>query len=184
MGQQGKASSFANNLEGIAALGAFCQAHQADLVAMEATGGYEQQAFALLSEQGLPVAILNPRAVRQFAQSMGSLEKTDAIVSVAQISAAILGNFSTREFVLVDLAPGPIPDCLYGRVLSYIGVTGIVNGAPRTALVVELDDAALSAIAMAWVHHLAARIMPYLRPPDDSVSFLERLHALQDTRIG
>ena len=46
---------------------------------MEATGGYEQQAFALLSEQGLGVAILNPRAVRQFAESMGSLEKTDRI---------------------------------------------------------------------------------------------------------
>ena len=46
---------------------------------MEATGGYEQQAFAQLSEHGLPVAILNPRAVRQFAQSMGRLEKTDAI---------------------------------------------------------------------------------------------------------
>jgi transposase len=46
---------------------------------MEATGGYEQQAFALLSGQGLAVAILNPRAVRQFAQSMGSLEKTDRI---------------------------------------------------------------------------------------------------------
>jgi transposase len=79
IGQQGTARSFANNPEGIAALGAFCQTHQADLVAMEATGGYEQQAFAQLSGQGLPVAILNPRAVRQFAQSMGSLEKTDAI---------------------------------------------------------------------------------------------------------
>jgi len=79
VGQQGAAGSFANNPEGIAALGAFCQVHQVDLVAMEATGGYEQQAFAQLSEQGLPVAILNPRAVRQFAQSMGSLEKTDAI---------------------------------------------------------------------------------------------------------
>jgi transposase len=79
IGQQGAASSFANNPEGIAALGAFCQAHQAELVAMEATGGYEQQAFAQLSGQGLAVAILNPRAVRQFAQSMGSLEKTDRI---------------------------------------------------------------------------------------------------------
>lgn len=79
IGQQGAAGSFANNPEGIAALGAFCQAHQADLVAMEATGGYEQLALAQLSEQGLPVAILNPRAVRQFAQSMGSLEKTDRI---------------------------------------------------------------------------------------------------------
>jgi len=79
IGQQGAAGSFANNPEGIAALGAFCLAHQAELVAMEATGGYEQQAFAQLSQQGLPVAILNPRAVRQFAQSMGSLEKTDRI---------------------------------------------------------------------------------------------------------
>jgi transposase len=79
IGQQGAAGSFANDAEGIAALGDFCRAHQADLVAMEATGGYEQQAFAQLSGQGLAVAILNPRAVRQFAQSMGSLEKTDRI---------------------------------------------------------------------------------------------------------
>jgi transposase len=46
---------------------------------MEATGGYERQSFAQLWEQGLPVALLNPRAVRSFAQAMGLLEKTDAI---------------------------------------------------------------------------------------------------------
>jgi transposase len=79
IGPQRAAGTFPNNPEGIAALGAFCQGHQAELVAMEATGGYEQQAFAQLSEQGLRVAILNPRAVRQFAQSMGSWEKTDRI---------------------------------------------------------------------------------------------------------
>lgn len=79
VGQQGPTASFANHPEGIAALAAFCHAHQVELVAMEATGGYEQQAFAQLSEQDLPVAIVNPRAVRQFAQSMGSLEKTDRI---------------------------------------------------------------------------------------------------------
>ena len=79
IGQQGAAGSFANDAEGINALGYFCRTHQAELVAMEATGGYEQQAFAQLSGQGLAVAILNPRAVRQFAQSMGSLEKTDRI---------------------------------------------------------------------------------------------------------
>ena len=79
IGQQGAAGSFANDAEGVAALGDFCRAHQAELVAMEATGGYEQQAFAHLSGQGLAVAILNPRSVRQFAQSMGSLEKTDRI---------------------------------------------------------------------------------------------------------
>ncbi|MGB6742032.1 MAG: IS110 family transposase [Terracidiphilus sp.] len=79
IGHQGAATAFPNNPEGIVALAAFCQAHQVELVAMEATGGYEQQAFAQLSQQGLAVTILNPRAVRQFAQSMGRLEKTDAI---------------------------------------------------------------------------------------------------------
>jgi len=79
IGQQGMGGSFANTAEGIAAVAAFCQSHQVELVAMEASGGYEQQAFAQLSEQGLSVAILNPRAVRQFAQSMGRLEKTDRI---------------------------------------------------------------------------------------------------------
>lgn len=79
VGQNGAEGSFANTTAGIAALGDFCRGHQVELVAMEATGGYEQQAFAGLSQQGLPVAILNPRAVRRFAEAMGLLEKTDRI---------------------------------------------------------------------------------------------------------
>jgi transposase len=75
IGCQGAATSFANTAEGIAALAVFCHQHPVELVAMEATGGYEQQAFAQLSERGLPVAILNPRAVRQFSHSTGRLEK-------------------------------------------------------------------------------------------------------------
>jgi transposase len=39
IGRQGVLTSFANNSEGIAALAAFCHAHQVELVAMEATGG-------------------------------------------------------------------------------------------------------------------------------------------------
>jgi transposase len=81
IGRDGSASTFANTQHGIAELAAFCESHGVELVAMEATGGYEQRAFAQLSEHGLPVAVVNPRAVRQFAQSMGSLEKTDAIDS-------------------------------------------------------------------------------------------------------
>ena len=79
VGQTGPQASFANTPEGIIALAAFCRQHGVELVAVEATGGYEQQALGLLSEQQVGVAILNPRAVRQFAQAMGSLEKTDAI---------------------------------------------------------------------------------------------------------
>lgn len=46
VGREGAAASFPNNPEGIAALAAFCQSYRVDLVAMEATGGYEKQAFA------------------------------------------------------------------------------------------------------------------------------------------
>jgi transposase len=79
IGGTGTPQRFANTSAGIDQLAEHCRAHHVELVAMEATGGYERQAFALLSGHGLPVAILNPRAVRQFAQSMGRLEKTDAI---------------------------------------------------------------------------------------------------------
>jgi transposase len=79
IGRDGAAGSFANTSEGIAELAVFCTAHQVDLVAMEATGGYEKQPFALLSEQGLAATVLNPRAVRRFAEGMGLLEKTDAL---------------------------------------------------------------------------------------------------------
>ena len=79
IGPGGAVSSFPNNPEGISQLACFCRDHQATLVALEATGGYERQAFALLRGEGIAVAILNPRAVRQFASAMGRLEKTDAI---------------------------------------------------------------------------------------------------------
>ena len=79
VGREGQRARFSNDAEGIAALADFCRHHQVELVALEATGGYERQALALLSAQGVGVAMLNPRSVRQFAQAMGLLEKTDKI---------------------------------------------------------------------------------------------------------
>ena len=100
VGREGAAASFPNHPEGIAQLAAFCAQHQAELVAMEATGGYEQQAFVQLCEQGLAVAILNPRAVRQFAQAMGLLEKTD------QIDAGVIAWYAeTKKSQPLCLAP-------------------------------------------------------------------------------
>jgi transposase len=79
IGHNGSTGSFPNTPDGIGALAAFCRHHRVTLVAMEATGGYERQAFTLLHHQGIDVAILNPRSVRQFATGMGRLEKTDRI---------------------------------------------------------------------------------------------------------
>ena len=79
IGQHGPALQVERTVEGIQQLAAFCKQHGVTLVVLEATGGYEKLPFALLWEAGLPCAILNPRAVRRFAEAMGVLEKTDAI---------------------------------------------------------------------------------------------------------
>ena len=79
IGRDGAEASFANTPQGIVALAAFCRTHPVELVVMEASGGYEQRAFALLWAEQMPVAIVNPRAVRRFAEAMGLVEKTDAI---------------------------------------------------------------------------------------------------------
>lgn len=79
IGKDGPARQVERTAQGIQELIAFCKAHGVTLVVLEATGGYEQLPFALLWEAGLPCAILNPRAVRRFAEAMGVLEKTDAI---------------------------------------------------------------------------------------------------------
>jgi transposase len=79
IGVDGPSGCFSNSAEGIAELAGFCRQHRVELVAMEATGGYERQPLAYLWAQELPVAIVNPRSVRRFAEAMGVLEKTDRI---------------------------------------------------------------------------------------------------------
>lgn len=81
LGREGAVGRFANEAGGIAGLIAFCREHRVGLVALEATGGYERLAFAMLWSAGIPTAIVNPRAVRRFAEAMGFLEKTDRIDS-------------------------------------------------------------------------------------------------------
>lgn len=79
VGIDGPHERFASTPEGIEALAAFCTRHGVELVAMEATGGYERRPFALLWARGIPAAIINARSLRQFAGAMGILEKTDRI---------------------------------------------------------------------------------------------------------
>ena len=98
IGPAGEAARFERSAQGIEALAAFCQAQQVELVAMEATGGYEKLPFALLWAAGVPVAILNPRAVRRFAEAMGFLEKTD------RIDAGLIAWFAEVKCI-VPLAP-------------------------------------------------------------------------------
>ena len=54
---------------------------------IEATGGMEMPLVAALSQARLPVVVVNPRQVRDFAKAVGRLAKTD------RIDAEILAHF-------------------------------------------------------------------------------------------
>ena len=58
------------------------------LVVLEATGGLELPVVAALAAAALPVVVVNPRQVRDFARATGQLAKTDAL------DAAILAHFA------------------------------------------------------------------------------------------
>lgn len=60
------------------------------IIVVEATGGYERALVAGLVAAGLPVAVVNPRQVRAFAQALGRTAKTDAI------DAEVLALFGAR----------------------------------------------------------------------------------------
>ena len=49
------------------------------LVVMEATGGYERPLVAQLHQAGVPLAVANPKRIRDFAKSVGQLAKTDTL---------------------------------------------------------------------------------------------------------
>jgi transposase len=75
-------------------------AMQPTVIVVEATGGYEMALVAACAAVPLPVAVVNPRQVRAFAQALGRTAKTDAI------DAAVLALFGAR----VQPAPRAIPD--------------------------------------------------------------------------
>lgn len=49
------------------------------LIVLEATGGYEVIVAAALASANLPLAVVNPRQIRDFARAIGRLAKTDAL---------------------------------------------------------------------------------------------------------
>ena len=80
--------SLANAEAGIQELVQRLRAIQPTLVLLEATGGLESPAVAGLLAARLPVVVINPRQVRDFAKATGQLAKTEAI------DAGILAHFA------------------------------------------------------------------------------------------
>ena len=83
--------SFAQTEDGLSLMADFIQSFSPCLVVLEATGGLERAAVATLAARSLPVVVVNPRQVRDFAKSKGVLAKTDKLdaLVIAQFAQAI-----------------------------------------------------------------------------------------------
>jgi len=93
------ATQVPNNTQGHQKLCALFANQQPQRILMEATGGYERALLAALLEARLPVIVINPRQVRDFAKATNRLAKTDTI------DAAVLACFA--EVVKPDIRPLP-----------------------------------------------------------------------------
>ncbi|ARO22300.1 IS110 family insertion sequence transposase protein [Rhizobium sp. TAL182] len=76
----------------------------AELVVVEATGGYEMALVRTLMAAGIAVAVVNPRQVRDFARASGRLAKTD------QVDARVILHFARA------MRPAQIPHIDDGRI--------------------------------------------------------------------
>ncbi len=90
----------ANDEDGITALVADLRTRKPRLVVLEATGGHERAVTAALAAADIPVAVINPRQVREFAKATGQLAKSDAL------DARLLALFAER----VQPPVRPLPD--------------------------------------------------------------------------
>src|SRR2546425_875947 len=105
--------------EGLAMLVSRLGLLQPTLIVLEATGGYEVKVAAVLANAGLPVAVVNPRQIRDFARATGQLAKTDALDArvtarfaetvqpaarpLATEQAQVLGELVARRRQLVEM---------------------------------------------------------------------------------
>ena len=90
----------ARDSEGLAALVERLRAFDPYLVVLEATGGFEVTVAAAVVAAEIPLAVVNPRQIRDFARATGQLAKTDAL------DAKAIARFAEA----VRPEPRPVPD--------------------------------------------------------------------------
>jgi transposase len=99
-----------NDQRGIATLIKQLKRPRVSRVVLEASGGYEIAAASELAAAGLPVAVVNPRQVRDFARALGQLAKTDAI------DARVLAHFAE----LIQPETRPLPDAQSRELMALV----------------------------------------------------------------
>lgn len=100
-----------NDASGVTTLVDRVQALQPTLIVLEATGGLERAVTGALATAGLPVVVVNPRQVRDFARATGQLAKTDAL------DARALAHFAD----VIRPTPRPLPDAQTQELRALLG---------------------------------------------------------------
>jgi transposase len=140
---QGEARHLTNDAAGIADLVAWLQALHPQVIVVEATGGYEAALVAELGIANLPVAVVNPRQVRDFARATGRLAKTD------RLDAQTLAHFGQA----VRPTPRPLPDAEAQALAALV---------ERRRQVVAMRTAEANRLGAARVAAVRARIQAHL----------------------
>jgi transposase len=131
-----------------------------ELIVLEATGGYELVCVAALAAAGLPVVVVNPRQVRDFAKATGQLAKTD------RLDAAVLALFAER----VRPAVRPLPDAEAHELDALL---------TRRRQLLEMLQAERNRLGQ--VFHRGKQVTKSLTA---HITFLERALAKTDTDLG
>jgi len=114
-------------------------------------------------------------------------DKQLCLVADAELSVSLLGNPQTSDFELVDTAQLPLSEDhlnrLRARGMYYLGVTGLVGGTPRTALIEGLSHSDIGALTSAFLAYLATVLqLPQKPAPSPAVEWVAELFALEDPR--
>ena len=153
------------------------------LVVLEATGGFEATVAAALAGVGLPLCVVNPRQIRDFARAMGRLAKTDTL------DAEVIALFAER--VRPQARPLREPERVHlaelvGRRRQVIEMIGMETNRGRQAIDKPLARRLARHVAYlrkeldAIDHDIgeASRMGGYLRPRlEPHREFLEGLRA-------
>jgi transposase len=149
----GEAFAVGRDAAGLAALTERLAALAPSLIVLEATGGFEATVAAALSAAGLPLVVVNPRQVRDFARATGRLAKTD------RLDAEAIARFAEA----VQPEPRPLPDeaarhlgelvARRRQIVEMIGSESQRRRQLRDAKLVRRVDAHL-----AWLHKELASI--------------------------
>lgn len=142
----GEVWQVANDLAGVQALVKRLQGLGPTLILLEATGGLEYLVVGELAMAGLPIAVVNPRQVRHFAQATGRLAKTD------KLDAQVLAQFAD----VVRPEPRPLPDVATRELAALV---------TRRRQLVEMHTAELQRLRTA-----SPRVVPQIKEHLDTLA--------------